>query len=595
MLISEFKRADLIDWDVFPHQKATVEYLHRLSADELLKAFYTEAGLCEPVRYAPTDYEGWEYISCAIRGHFTGHYLSALAMAGKYCHDTRLAEKARYITDEMIKCQTENGGQWIMAFPEKNLNFLLKNKNYRVPVYVIHKVMMGLIDVWKYLGYAPAKDAVIKMADYLYDWSGKLSEEEMRSVINFESGGITEVLGEVYYIAKEEKYKVLAERFVRRDLFDRLIEGVDCLTNMHANTTAPEAVGIARLYEITGDEYYRKAAEAYYDCAIRKRGYFVTGGNNSGECYIPPYRQLARMGDMVQEHCTSYNLVRLADFLFRWTKNAEYADYMERVIYNSLLAQNNNKTGVVSYFLPITGGGKKSWQTDTKDFSCCMGTNVQSNVSYTERLLYREGNEFLLAQYIWFDGVIEVDEKDVHLWFGKVNFNKDMTSMINYRLNEYARPKTDIYKLFYDAKSPVSFSLKVRIPSWAKDAEAFLDGKAAKKDESGDYFVFDINGEKGEIEIRFERTLRIEKMADANLYAFVHGPKVLAGKIDRERTLKGSVSDPETILRPYDENHWGGWYYNYYTQGQYENFPVVPLCDVMDDSPYTVYFPIEEK
>ena len=595
MKTANFKKISIIDWDVHPHIKANQEYLHRLSAEELLKAFYTEAGLFEPVRYAPTDYEGWEFTSCAIRGHFTGHYLSALAMAGKYLNDNRLAEKARYITDEMAKCQVENGGKWIMAFPEKYLNFLRDGKNFRVPVYVIHKVMMGLCDVWKYLEYAPAKDAVVKMADYLDDWSKAMTAEQLRKVINYESGGIVEPLGEVYAFTGEEKYKQLADRFVRRDLFDRLINGEDGLTNMHANTTAPEAAAVARLYEITGDEYYKRAAEAYYNCAIRRRGYFVTGGNNSGECYIPPYHQLARMGEMTQEHCTSYNLVRLADFLYRWTENVEYADYIERVTYNSLLAQNSIKTGTVSYFLPITGGGKKQWQTETKDFSCCMGTSVQSNASYFERILYAKENTLIIGQLVWFDGVVSVGGQDVHLWFGKVNTCKDMTSMQNYYLNEFSRPKVDVYKLFFDSESSVDFKLKIRIPTWAKNPEFFVDGERVNASVDGGYVTYDLSGVKGEAEMRVERALRLEKMPDANLYAFIHGPKVLAGKINCERTLYGSSTNPDDILRPYDENHWGGWSYNYYTKGQYENFPVVPLCDIMDDTPFTIYFPIEEK
>ena len=42
------------------------------------------------------------------------------------------------------------------------------------------------------------------------------------------------------------------ERYDRPRLFERLLAGEDALTNMHANTTIPEAHGAARAWEVTG-------------------------------------------------------------------------------------------------------------------------------------------------------------------------------------------------------------------------------------------------------------------------------------------------------------------------------------------------------
>ena len=48
------------------------------------------------------------------------------------------------------------------------------------------------------------------------------------------------------------------------------------LTNMHANTTIPEIIGCAAVYEATKITRYRDIVLAYWKCAVTDRGYFVT-------------------------------------------------------------------------------------------------------------------------------------------------------------------------------------------------------------------------------------------------------------------------------------------------------------------------------
>ncbi len=108
---------------------------------------------------------------------------------------------------------------------------------------------------------------------------------------------------------------------------------------MHANTTIPEVQGAARAYEVTGEERYRRIVENYWDLAVRQRGMYATGGQTCGEIWTPMGQQSARLSEMNQEHCTVYNMMRLSEYLLRWTGEAEYADYYERNLYNGIFAQ----------------------------------------------------------------------------------------------------------------------------------------------------------------------------------------------------------------------------------------------------------------
>src|SRR5438128_1597344 len=57
-------------------QEWNLGYLHRLPADRLLHTFRLNAGL--PSSAEPLG--GWEKPDCEVRGHFTGHYLSACGL-----------------------------------------------------------------------------------------------------------------------------------------------------------------------------------------------------------------------------------------------------------------------------------------------------------------------------------------------------------------------------------------------------------------------------------------------------------------------------------------------------------------------------------
>lgn len=168
---------------------------------------------------------------------------------------------------------------------------------------------------------------------------------------------------------------------------------------------------------MTGDERYRRIVEAYWDQAVTSRGSYATGGQTSGEVWTPKNKLSARLGKMNQEHYTVYNMIRLADYLYRWTGDSVYADYIELNTVNGLYAQGywqgsqidqcgdgtvNHQTGgtndcgcktdpnqgLIAYYLPLAAGSKKHWGSKTEDFWCCHCTLVQANSRYREYVFY---------------------------------------------------------------------------------------------------------------------------------------------------------------------------------------------------------------
>ena len=107
-------------------------------------------------------------------------------------------------------------------------------------------------------------------------------------------------------------------------------------------------------------------------------------------CGRAPGELSARLSDNNQEHCTVYNMNRLASYLLRWTGDPEYADYRERNLYNGILAQQHPATGMVTYYLPLHAGGRKTWSTPTESFWCCVATLVQAHAGHADDVYYTD-------------------------------------------------------------------------------------------------------------------------------------------------------------------------------------------------------------
>lgn len=100
-----------------------LEYLKSLEPDRLLHNFRLNAGLPSTA----TPLEGWESPKIGLRGHFVGHYLSAISSVVEKYQDPLLTKRMNYMVDELYKCQQTYGTGYLSAFPEKDFD-VLENK-----------------------------------------------------------------------------------------------------------------------------------------------------------------------------------------------------------------------------------------------------------------------------------------------------------------------------------------------------------------------------------------------------------------------------------------------------------------------------------
>ena len=572
-------------------------YVFSLETHNLLQNHYLEAGLWAPRSKPENAHWGWESPTCQIRGEFLGHWLSAAAHIVACTADQELKAKADFIVSEVARCQEENGGEWAGPIPEKYLEWLARGKKVWAPHCTIHRNMMGLYDMYAWAGNQQALEILVKWARWFSRWTAQFSREAFDDMLDVETGGMLESWADLYGVTQEKEHYELIKRYDRRRLFDPLLAGKDMLTNQHANTTIPEALGAARAWEVTGEERWRKIVEAYWRCAVADRGYFCTGGQTNGEFWTAPQLLAVRLGDKTQEHCTVYHMMRLAEYLLRWTGEAQYDDYWERNLYNGSLAQQHPDTGMPTYFLPLRSGSVKKWGTPTEDFWCCHGTLIQAHSLYPNHIFYEDKDGLVLSQYI-----------PCQIMWNKHAVSVRVTLSVDPQAEAHRRPENRAYLLAIACQQPVEFTLKLRFPWWLRGTpEIFVNNeKQIIRSDRSTFGQIHRAWHNDTVQITLPQSLTTCPLPDrTGTVSFIEGPVVLAGilgsgsrqneaQLLNEKTLYCTTDDPTTILFPDNEREFTHWRIEYKTVNQPQNIRFIPLYDIRDES-YAVYFPIQKN
>ncbi|MBR4733008.1 MAG: glycoside hydrolase family 127 protein [Lachnospiraceae bacterium] len=614
------KDVTLWDGELLAKEACNRSYLDELKSPALLQNFYQEAGINQNFGSKHMAHTGWEDPSCQLRGHFLGHYLSACAVRYFETGDEELLAKANHIVHELKRCQIENGGLWAASIPEKYFYWIARGKQVWAPHYNVHKTFMGLCDTFRYTGNQEALDVAVSFAKWFYDFTNEKTREEMDNILDFETGGMLEVWADLYEFTKDNMFLELIERYDRHRLFDKLLEGIDVLTNMHANTTIPEAIGAARVYEVTGNERYKNIALKYWEMAVTKRGSFVTGGQTCGEIWTPLKSMAERLGDKNQEHCTVYNMIRLADILFKWTGKVEFLDYIEQNLYNGIMAQGyfrgghaNGQTaefpeeGLITYFLPMSAGLRKGWGQKFSDFFCCHGTLVQANAAHNRYLYYQDGDQIYVGVYAASKATFEVNGTSVTLQqrrdtlSGSFHSSSTSSALQAVGENTHIYPhQPDVMKQCFKVsmEKDAEFTLCLRLPKWLKrKPELTINGEitdttALEKD--GFINLRRTFKNDDEICIWLPLDLYATKLEGSdNYYAFSYGPIALAGLSDAERTLHLKGHELTELLTHDNEREWGSWKDTFKTRFQDVGIKFIPLKNIGYER-YQIYFPVEE-
>lgn len=224
------KAFDLADVRLLPsrfrdNMERDSAWMVSIDVNRLVHSFRTCAGVYagrEGGYMTVKKYGEWESPDCELRGHTTGHLLSAYALMYAATGSDIFKLKGDSITAALAEVQDALGNGYLSAFPEELINRNIRGKSVWAPWYTLHKLISGLIDQYLYAGNGEALKIVTRMGDWAWNKLSPLSEETRRLMIRNEFGGINESFYNLYAITSNEKYRKLAEFFYHNDVIDPL-------------------------------------------------------------------------------------------------------------------------------------------------------------------------------------------------------------------------------------------------------------------------------------------------------------------------------------------------------------------------------------
>jgi Uncharacterized protein conserved in bacteria len=531
----------LLDSPFKQNMQRSSQWILSLPVNSLLHSFRTNAGVFsgrEGGYMVTKKLAGWESLDCELRGHTTGHVLSALAMFYGATGD----EKYKLKADSLIKGLAEvqkvlNQGGYLSAFPQNLIDRNIAGQSVWAPWYTLHKIYAGLIDQYLYCDNKQALEVVQGMADWAYTKLQSLLPEVRAKMLRNEFGGMNDAFYNLYAITGNKNDKWLAEFFYHNEALDPLQKGEDNLNTKHANTFIPKLIGLVRENELEGNETYLKTADFFWNTVVDHHAY-CTGSNSDKEHFFLPDHQSEHLTGYTGESCNVYNMLKLTRHLFCAKPDVKYADYYEKALYNHILGQQDDKTGMVAYFLPMLPGAHKLYSTPDSSFWCCVGTGFESQAKFGEAIYYH--TDKILYVNLFIPSVLTWKEKGVIV-----------RQETNY-------PKEGKTTLFIQSPTSVSMPLNIRYPSWAvSGATVKVNGKTIRINQKpGTYIFIDRRWKSGDkIEIDFPMSLRLVPTEKESVAAIAYGPIVLAGVMGTEGMEKPApFSDPKLYNDYYTYN-----------------------------------------
>lgn len=283
----------------------------------------------------------WDSQDTKLRGHATGHYLTAIAQAyASTSYDQALQDnfeqKINTMIDELYRLSKLSGKPYqanvanadptqvpkeplkdeydsdlsvsgirtdywnwgegfISAYPPDQFIMLEAGAKYGgqknqvwAPYYTLHKILAGLLDVYIVTGNKKALEIAVDMSDWVHERLNAVPKETLVAMWNTyiagEFGGMNETLARLSAITGNPKYLNTAQLFDNVDMFfgnsdhvHGLAKNVDTFRGLHANQHIPQIVGSIEMYGVSNLDEYYKVADNFWYKAVNDYMYSIGG------------------------------------------------------------------------------------------------------------------------------------------------------------------------------------------------------------------------------------------------------------------------------------------------------------------------------
>ncbi|MGF1925150.1 MAG: beta-L-arabinofuranosidase domain-containing protein, partial [Bacteroidia bacterium] len=394
----------------------------------------------------------WDTQDTKLRGHATGHYLTAIAQAYASTEQDKalqanFALKMQVMVDALYELSQLSGtadpsavpygpgkltydsdlsdagirtDHWswgkgfISAYPPDQFIMLEKGAKYGgqkhqiwAPYYTLHKILAGLMDVYEVSGNKKALNIATGMGNWVYARLSKLPTETLMKMWNTyiagEFGGMNEAMARLYGLTGDQKYFKTAQLFDNVKVFygdaqhsHGLAKNVDMFRGLHANQHIPQIVGSIGMYQASNDPVYFKIADNFWYKAVNDYMYSIGGVAGArhpanAECFISEPATLYQNGFSEggqNETCATYNMLKLTSNLFLFEQRTALMDYYERALYNHILASVAQDSPANTYHVSLRPGVMKEFSNADMTGFTCCNGTALESNTKLQNAIY---------------------------------------------------------------------------------------------------------------------------------------------------------------------------------------------------------------
>jgi DUF1680 family protein len=521
-------------------QDVDAAYLLRLEPDRMMAFFRKRAGLAPKAQ----PYGGWDGDGKNLTGHIAGHYLSAVSLMYAATGDARFKARADYIIGEMKAVQDRYGDGYLGALANGKEQFIevsrgnIRSSSFDLnglwsPWYVLHKIFAGLRDAYRYADNRTALELEIKFAVWAEAILAPLDAMQLQRMLNTEFGGMPEVLADLYADTGDKRWLDLSHRFDHRAVLEPLAHEQDILPGLHGNTQVPKLLGSLVRYLYTGDKTDGIAAHFFWDAVVGHHS-FATGGHGKDEYFGPPDQLSERIDGATAETCNVYNMIKMTRLLFALHPDIKYAEFHERALFNHILASLDPASKQMCYMVPVGRGVQREYQNMSRDFTCCVGSGMESHALHGDGLYYESGDKLWVNLYVPSTARWQAAGVDIST---DTDFPEGESATLKLALN-----------------APREFTLALRRPSWAGEGFTVkVNGQPVNGlSEAGSYIELKRRWKNGDrVAVTLPKRLRLEPLPDnGRVAAILWGPLVLAGDLGADAESDEAATKAKRAWQP---------------------------------------------